>query len=139
MKYCNRITPKQLGKAVMAFVASAAIACKPHPPNTLSASEPHNRPCPDAEVAVLHNPTDRDTRIFVTDRFLVSMSRVGANRLGGHATLEYGVLKAGATDTLFDVSGQKVAWSPGASFACVPRHNDISSSWGRFELPTPAL
>jgi hypothetical protein len=113
------------------FAAVTGIACAAcvigcwAPRRPESADLYRSRVCTHDSVAVLHNVTERETRIFVTDVVRRTASMAGGRQLPqDNPTTDYAVLPAGATDTMFDVSGQKYAWAPGAQFACVPLHND---------------
>ena len=80
--------------------------------------------CGDGQVPVLHNATARSTKVFVTDPLKQAAQNVLVRQASPvYGTADLGWLPAGATDTMFDVSGQQIAWSPGADFACVKRPN----------------
>jgi hypothetical protein len=99
----------------------AVVGCwAPH--RVANPSSFRSRACTEGQVPVLHNPTERSTPIFVTDTVRQLTSRALAHQtVPIYGTRESGVLRAGATDTMFDVSAQEIASSPGADFACVLR------------------
>lgn len=106
--------------AVILILAPAS-ACWA-PPHRVANPLSRSRACTEGQMPVLHNPTERSSPIFVTDPAKEAASKVLAYQAAPmYGTRELGVLPAGATDTMFDISTQEIAFSPGADFACVPR------------------
>jgi hypothetical protein len=104
----------------VAYAMCAVVGCW----SPLHAAQPlgHAAACGDNQVPVLHNPTARRAPIFVSDPVKQVLPHQTAPDYG---TKELGWLPAGATDTMFEVWGREIAWSPGADFACVMRPKTV--------------
>jgi hypothetical protein len=102
------------------LLTATAVACwQPRHPQTDRVSP---RICASSEVPVVANPTARTINMWMTDQTLKRVENVANHQIGSPATTEYGTLPAGATDTLFDVAGDKYVWAPGGgTVTCVAR------------------